>query len=84
MPLQGFMQYRSTGESSHLDIDKLNEKLEMKGKERMRTAMRPDEAFGMIFSWNVIANMEKVRQFLSEKESFYVSFQQTYPKSCEH
>ena len=58
---QGFIQYRASGESSHLDVDTLNERLKLKGAERMRTAMRPDEAFGMIFSWDgVIADMQEV------------------------
>lgn len=59
--LQGFIQYRMTGESTHLDVDTLNEKLQLKGAERMRTSMRPDEAFGMIFSFDgVIADMQQV------------------------
>lgn len=29
----------------------LNERLKLKGAHRMRTAMRPDEAYGMVFTW---------------------------------
>ena len=59
--LQGFMQYRVSGESMHLDVDTLNEKLKLRGAERLRTAMRPDEAFGMIFCLEgVILDMQQV------------------------
>ena len=59
--MQGFIQLKVSGEAMHLDVDTLNERLKLKGAERMRTAMRPDEAFGMIFSWDgVIADMRKV------------------------
>lgn len=49
--LQGFVQLRMSGESLHLDVDTLNERLQLNGAARMRTAMKPDEAFGMIFCW---------------------------------
>ena len=59
--MQGFIQLKLSGETMHLDVDTLNERLKLKGAERMRAAMRPDEAFGMIFSWDgVIADMRKV------------------------
>jgi len=59
------MQYRLSGEALHLDVDTLNEQLQLKGAERMRTAMRPDEAFGMIFSWEgVVADMHQVNLHL--------------------
>lgn len=58
--VQGFIQYRVSGEALHLDVDTLNERLQLKGAQRMRTAMRPDEAYGMIFSWDgVIADMRQ-------------------------
>eukprot|EP00891_Asterochloris_glomerata_P006619 jgi/Astpho2/6619/Aster-04985 len=41
----------------------LNERLKLKGAHRMRTAMRPDEAYGMVFTWeNVIANTRAMQQ----------------------
>ena len=55
------MQYRVSGEATHLDVDTLNEKLKLRGAERLRTAMRPDEAFGMIFCLEgVIVDMQQV------------------------
>ena len=47
--MQGYIQYRSSGEPHRLDVDTLNEQLQIKGAARMRTSMKPDEAFGMIF-----------------------------------
>ncbi len=51
---QGFVQFRLSGENLHLDVDTLNEKLKLNGAARMRAAMKPDEAFGMIFNWYVV------------------------------
>ena len=47
--IKGYIQYRFSGEPHRLDVDTLNEQLQMKGAARMRTSMKPDEAFGMIF-----------------------------------
>ena len=47
--MQGYIQYRYSGEPHRLDVDTLNEQLQIKGAARMRTSMKPDEAFGMIF-----------------------------------
>lgn len=47
--MQGYIQYRCSGEPHRLDVDTLNEQLQIKGAARMRTSMKPDEAFGMIF-----------------------------------
>ena len=47
--MKGYIQYRFSGEPHRLDVDTLNEQLQMKGAARMRTSMKPDEAFGMIF-----------------------------------
>lgn len=39
------------------DVDSLNEQLRSAGAARMRHAMRPDEAFGLVFCWdNVVAD----------------------------
>ena len=62
------MQYRLSGEAFHLDVDTLNEKLKLRGAQRLRTAMRPDEAFGMIFCFDgIIADMQQVS---SQKHDF--------------
>ena len=47
--MKGYIQYIYSGEPHSLDVDTLNEQLQIKGAARMRTAMKPDEAFGMIF-----------------------------------
>ncbi|KAK9836404.1 hypothetical protein WJX84_001269 [Apatococcus fuscideae] len=60
---EGFLQLRMTGETTHLDVDTLNERLQVQGAERMRHHMCPDEAFGMVFNLdNVIANTKKRQQ----------------------
>ena len=41
--MQGFIQFRLSGERAHLDVDTLNEQLRIYGADRMRHAMRPDE-----------------------------------------
>lgn len=48
---EGFVQFRMSGET-HLDVDTLNEQLKVVGADRMRHAMKPDEAFGMVFDWD--------------------------------
>jgi hypothetical protein len=54
---QGFVEFRIGDQPLHLDVDTLNERLKVSGAIRMRHAMRPDEAFGMVFNWDgVIAN----------------------------
>ena len=56
--LQGFVQFRVRGEPVHLDVDALNEQLQAAGKTRLRQFMRPDEALGVIISFdNVVCPM---------------------------
>ena len=46
----------------HLDVDTLNERLKVQGANRMRHAMRPDEAYGMVFSLdNVLVNTKTLQ-----------------------
>lgn len=57
------MHYRPGGEVLRVDVDTLNESLKHKGALRLRHSMRPDEAFGMIFSFDaVIADTTSARQ----------------------
>ncbi len=59
---QGFVEFRIGAQPLHLDVDTLNERLKVQGANRMRHAMRPDEAYGMIFSLdNVIINTRKLQ-----------------------
>lgn len=48
---EGFLQFRP-GEAVRLDVDTLNEKLQHRGAARLRHVQAPDEAFGMIFSFD--------------------------------
>jgi beta-phosphoglucomutase-like phosphatase (HAD superfamily) len=61
---EGFMQFRLSGEKTHLDVHHLNEKLKVDGAERLRHAtMAPDEGFGLIFNLeNAIIPTKKVQQ----------------------
>lgn len=61
--LQGFVEFRIGAQPLHLDVDTLNERLKVQGANRMRHAMRPDEAYGMVFSLdNVIVNTRTLQR----------------------
>ena len=60
--LQGFVEFRIGTQPLHLDVEMLNERLKLKGAHRMRTAMRPDEAYGMVFTW--CASAAELRQMI--------------------
>ncbi|KAJ7532976.1 hypothetical protein O6H91_13G027700 [Diphasiastrum complanatum] len=58
---EGFSTYRPRG-PLHVDVDYLNDRMQERGLQRIRYAMKPDEAFGLIFSWdNVLANTRGVK-----------------------
>ncbi|KAK8928445.1 hypothetical protein KSP39_PZI017818 [Platanthera zijinensis] len=69
---EGFETFRMDGPLI-VDVDYLNEKLQECFLQRVRHAMKPDEAFGLIFSWdNVVANtrhlkLDAWRQLASEE-----------------
>ncbi|MQL95931.1 hypothetical protein Taro_028602 [Colocasia esculenta] len=53
---EGFETFRMDGPLK-VDVDFLNDKLQESFLQRIRYAMKPDEAFGLIFSWdNVVAD----------------------------
>lgn len=58
------MQFRLSGEKTHLDVHHLNEKLKVDGAERLRHSnIAPDEKFGLIFNLeNAIIPTKKVQQ----------------------
>ncbi|DBA94566.1 TPA: hypothetical protein ACH3X1_002151 [Trebouxia sp. C0004] len=59
---EGFVEFRIGAQPLHLDVDTLNERLKVQGANRMRHAMRPDEAYGMVFSLdNVIINTRQMQ-----------------------
>ncbi|KAL2613426.1 hypothetical protein R1flu_025118 [Riccia fluitans] len=58
---EGFATYRPRG-PLHVDVDFLNDRMRERGLQRIRYAMKPDEAFGLIYSWdNVIADTRALR-----------------------
>ncbi|BBN17843.1 hypothetical protein MPTK1_7g17320 [Marchantia polymorpha subsp. ruderalis] len=58
---EGFATYRPRG-PLHVDVDYLNDRMRERGLQRIRYAMKPDEAFGLIYSWdNVIADTRALR-----------------------
>uniref|UniRef100_A0A0D6R308 FCP1 homology domain-containing protein n=1 Tax=Araucaria cunninghamii TaxID=56994 RepID=A0A0D6R308_ARACU len=72
---EAFEAYRPNG-TVEVDVDFLNERLCKRGLERIRYALKPDEAFGLIFSWdNVVADTQTLRmdawsQLASEEGKF--------------
>lgn len=72
---EGFVEFRIGAQPLHLDVDTLNERLKVRGANRMRHAMRPDEAFGMIFSLdNVIIKTRQLQhrawERIAQEEGF--------------
>lgn len=69
---EGFETFRQDG-LFKVDVDFLNERLQEGFLQRIRYAMKPDEAFGLIFSWdNVVADthtpkLNAWRQLASEE-----------------
>ncbi|KAK1284129.1 hypothetical protein QJS10_CPB21g01561 [Acorus calamus] len=69
---EGFETFRLDG-LLKVDVDYLNDKLQECFLQRIRHAMKPDEAFGLIFSWdNVVADtrflkLEAWKQLASEE-----------------
>ncbi|XP_021732181.1 5-amino-6-(5-phospho-D-ribitylamino)uracil phosphatase, chloroplastic-like isoform X1 [Chenopodium quinoa] len=58
---EGFETFRPDGPLK-VDVDFLNDKLQEGFLQRIRYAMKPDEAFGLIFSWdNVVADTRALK-----------------------
>ena len=56
------MHYRTTGWVEQVDVDTLNVKLRKRGAERLRHAMKPDEAIGAIFTFDgVLADTHELQ-----------------------
>ena len=47
--MQGFLQFCSRGEVTRLDVDALNERMAVKGRERLRHSMKPEEGLACVF-----------------------------------
>ncbi|KAE9451562.1 hypothetical protein C3L33_16550, partial [Rhododendron williamsianum] len=58
---EGFETFRSDG-LLKVDVDFLNEKLQEGFLKRIRYAMKPDEAYGLVFSWdNVVSDTQTLK-----------------------
>lgn len=58
---EGFDSFRADGPLK-VDVDFLNEKLQDGFLQRIRYAMKPDEAYGLVFSWdNVVVDTRSLR-----------------------
>ncbi|XP_057843874.1 5-amino-6-(5-phospho-D-ribitylamino)uracil phosphatase, chloroplastic isoform X2 [Cryptomeria japonica] len=58
---EAFEAYKPNG-PLEVDVDFLNDRLRESGLQRIRYSMKPDEAFGLIFSWdNVVADTWALR-----------------------
>eukprot|EP00250_Pteridium_aquilinum_P019371 c24404_g1_i1 orf=165-1085(+) len=58
---EGFETFRPSGPLK-VDVDYLNDRMRERGLQRIRYAMKPDEAFGLIYSWdNVLADTRALR-----------------------
>ncbi|KAK9167974.1 hypothetical protein Syun_000114 [Stephania yunnanensis] len=73
---EGFETFRSDGPLK-IDVDFLNDKLQEGFLQRIRYAMKPDEAFGLIFSWdNVVADTRALKlnawKQLASEEGKYI------------
>lgn len=59
---EGFVQFLPAGGVLRVDVDALNENLRTHGALRLRHAMRPDEAFGIVLNFDgIVADMNSVR-----------------------
>mmetsp|Transcript_20153 Transcript_20153/g.42751 ORF Transcript_20153/g.42751 Transcript_20153/m.42751 type:complete len:382 (+) Transcript_20153:168-1313(+) len=71
----GFVDFRFSGDI-RLDVEQLNERLEVKGAARIRhSGIAPDEAHGLIFTWDgVITDTKELQRQawkqLAEEEGF--------------
>ncbi|XP_019416064.1 PREDICTED: uncharacterized protein LOC109327392 isoform X4 [Lupinus angustifolius] len=58
---EGFETFRADGPLK-VDVDYLNEKLQDSFLKRIRYAMKPDEAYGLIFSWENVADTRVLKR----------------------
>ncbi|XP_061375088.1 5-amino-6-(5-phospho-D-ribitylamino)uracil phosphatase, chloroplastic isoform X2 [Gastrolobium bilobum] len=58
---EGFETFRADGPLK-VDVDYLNDKLQDGFLQRIRYAMKPDEAYGLIFSWDNVADTRALKK----------------------
>ncbi|CAA6654642.1 unnamed protein product [Spirodela intermedia] len=67
---EGFETFRMDGPLK-VDVDYLNDKLQESFLQRIRHAMKPDETYGLIFSWdNVVADTSSLKLSAWEQLAF--------------
>lgn len=54
---EGFTVFRRTGEQTRLDVDSMNESMKVRGADRMRFSMHPDQAFGLIYDLDALMDV---------------------------
>ncbi|KAH6757319.1 Haloacid dehalogenase-like hydrolase superfamily protein [Perilla frutescens var. hirtella] len=57
---EGFETFRPEGPLK-VDVDFLNDRMQEGFLQRIRYAMKPDEAYGLIFSWDVVADTQVLK-----------------------
>eukprot|EP00197_Chlamydomonas_leiostraca_P009716 CAMPEP_0202866456 /NCGR_PEP_ID=MMETSP1391-20130828/7591_1 /ASSEMBLY_ACC=CAM_ASM_000867 /TAXON_ID=1034604 /ORGANISM="Chlamydomonas leiostraca, Strain SAG 11-49" /LENGTH=334 /DNA_ID=CAMNT_0049546399 /DNA_START=194 /DNA_END=1198 /DNA_ORIENTATION=+ len=53
---QAFQSMLPTGRTSYVDVDKLNDMMRYTGAQRLRNVCAPDQAFGLIFNLDALAD----------------------------
>ncbi|KAJ0101273.1 hypothetical protein Patl1_06745 [Pistacia atlantica] len=74
---EGFETFRQDGPLK-VDVDFLNDRLQEGFLRRIRYAMKPDEAYGLIFSWDVVVDTQALKlnawkQLASEEGCYFHS-----------
>lgn len=54
---EGFTVFTRTGERTRLDVDTMNESLKVRGADRMRFSMHPDQAFGLLYDLDALMDV---------------------------
>ncbi|KAJ4971600.1 hypothetical protein NE237_004699 [Protea cynaroides] len=78
---EGFETFRLDGPLK-VDVDFLNDKLQEGFLQRIRYAMKPDEAFGLIFSWDNVVNDTRALK-LNIWKQLAIEEGQEIPEDCD-
>lgn len=54
---EGFTVFTRTGERTRLDVDRMNESMKVRGADRMRFSMHPDQAFGLLYDLDALMDV---------------------------
>ncbi|CAI5486911.1 unnamed protein product, partial [Closterium sp. Naga37s-1] len=78
---EGFATFRPKG-ALQVDVDFLNDRMRKRGVDRIRLAMRPDEAFGLVYSWDNVILAEEVGKPLPDSPSSLRQLSTASPAHC--